>query len=433
MEKRERKVSFYTLGCKLNYAETSTIARLFREQGFREVRFGEPADIVVINTCTVTASADKKCRNIISRSVRSSPGAYIAVVGCYSQLKADELARIPGVDLVLGSREKFHILDYAKDFSKRGNAEIYSCEIRSDESFASSYSLAGRTRSFLKIQDGCDYFCSYCTIPLARGKSRSAPVDDILLQASEIAFRGVKEVVLTGVNIGDFGKRGEGSLYELLRALNNQKGIERFRVSSIEPDLLTDEIIDFIAGNDRFAPHFHLPLQSGCDRILELMKRKYDRQLFAERVARIREKIPDAGIGADVITGFPGETDEDFSETCRFIEEIPITMLHVFSYSDRSNTRASALEAKVPPGEKERRSRILHCTAGEKLKSFQSDMLGQLHRVLFESIGKNGRLSGFTGNYLRVEVTADDNLVNMMASVRLIGIGEDGVMKGEVI
>ncbi len=432
MNETQGRVSFYTLGCKLNFAETSTIERLFTQKGYQKVDFGSTADVVVINTCTVTASADKKCRNIISKAARSSPGAFITVVGCYSQLKADEIAKMPGVDLVLGSNEKFRIFDYAGDFVKSGQPSVYSCEIREEKGFASSWSVSERTRSFLKIQDGCDYFCSYCTIPLARGKSRSATIDEILKQAKDIAATGVKEVVLTGVNIGDFGKKGDGDLLTLLRKLENHKAMERYRISSVEPDLLSDEIIDFVAVSDRFAPHFHLPLQSGCDRILEKMNRKYDRALFADRVRRINEKIPGAGIGADVITGFPGENESDFTDAYEFIENMPVSFLHVFSYSDRANTRASAMPDKVSPDVKERRSKMLHQLAETKLRDFHDKSTGQKHRVLFEAISKKGRMHGFTGNYIRVEVPADQDLINQLVTVELIGPGEDSVMKGVI-
>jgi threonylcarbamoyladenosine tRNA methylthiotransferase MtaB len=427
------RVSFYTLGCKLNYAETSTIEREFIERGFIKVDFGSEADVVVVNTCTVTASADKKCRNIISKAVRNSPGGYIAVVGCYSQLNAGHIAEIPGVDIVLGSREKFRIFDFAGDFKKKGRPEVYACEIKAEGEFFPSYSVSGRTRSFLKIQDGCDYFCSYCTIPLARGRSRSASMENILMQVNSIAGRGAKEVVLTGVNIGDFGKAGSGNLLDLLQVLEEKTGIERYRLSSVEPDLLSDEIIGFLAASQKFAPHLHLPLQSGCDRILEKMNRKYRIPLFSDRVEQIRKKIPLAGIGADVITGFPGETDEDFSQTLEFLAGIDISFLHVFSYSDRAGTRAAQITGKVNPIEKRRRSEALHRLADEKLRNFQVRCLGGVHKVLFESYNRKGRMFGFTGNYLKVESAWDEAMVNRFADVELIGSGEDNVMKGKVL
>ncbi len=431
--KHSRTVAFYTLGCKLNFAETSTIERLFAGQGFCKVDFNSPADVVVINTCTVTSGAEKKCRNIINRAVKQSPGSYVAVVGCYSQLKSDKIAQIPGVDLVLGSGEKFQIFDLARDFRKKGEAAVFSRDISTEKTFSSSYSISGRTRSFLKIQDGCDYFCSYCTIPHARGPSRSAVIDDILFQADEIARSGTKEVVLTGVNIGDFGRRGSGSLLELLEKLQEVKSLERIRLSSIEPDLLSDEIIDLVAAGSRFAHHFHLPLQSGCDTILKKMNRKYSTAHFADRVSRIRERIPEAGIGADVITGFPGETEADFQETVEFIKSCDISYMHVFSYSDRSNTRASKLPEKIVPGEMERRSRILHDIAGEKHREFLKLCSGQVHKVLFEAVNKKGRMYGFTGNYVRVEAPAQQNAVNRIVDVKLLAPGEDGIMKGIII
>lgn len=426
------RVAFYTLGCKLNFAETSTIERLFVERGFHPVDFNSSTDVVVINTCTVTASADKKCRNIINKAARISPGAFIAVVGCYSQLKADEIARIPGVDLVLGSREKFGIFEYADQFKKKEEAEIHSCAITGKGGFSPSYSISGRTRSFLKIQDGCDYFCSYCTIPMARGGSRSATVKEIITQAGEIARSGVKEVVLTGVNIGDFGTKGSESLFELLQKLDEKTDIKRFRISSIEPNLLSDDIISLVAKSEKFAPHFHMPLQSGCEAILEKMNRKYRPQLFSERVNRIRKEIPLAGIGADIITGFPGETDQDFNETWEFLKESDIAFLHVFSYSDRKNTKASGFPNKVSPQDKENRSKILHQLADEKLRDFYEKCTGTIQSVLFESFNKKGRMSGFTGNYVKVETPWNEHKINSFVNVELIGQGEDGIMKAKI-
>ena len=425
-------VAFYTLGCKLNFAETSTIERMFDQKGFRKVELNSTADIVIINTCMVTSNAEKKCRNIINKAIRKSPGAYIAVVGCYSQLKSDEISQIPGVDLVLGSNEKFRIFDYAGDFQKVNEPAVYSCEIKGKGTFSPSYSLSGRTRSFLKIQDGCDYFCTYCTIPFARGHSRSASTEDIILQAGKIAGNGVKEVVLTGINIGDFGKYGSEKLLELLYRLQEETDIERYRISSVEPDLLNDEIISLVANSKKFAPHFHLPLQSGCDRILEAMNRKYRRSLFTERIKMIREKIPVAGIGADVITGFPGETEQDFQETVEFIKNADIAFLHVFTYSDRNNTKASGLPDKVAHEEKERRSKILHLLSDNKKRNFLERSGGQIHRVLFEAHNKKGRMYGFTGNYIKVEAAGDNEMINRFVDVELMEPGEDGIMKGIV-
>lgn len=426
------KVAFYTLGCKLNFAETSAIEQLFIDAGFQKVDFRQGTDVYVINTCSVTASADKKCRNIISRANRLSPNAYIAVIGCYSQLKPGEIAGMPGVDLVLGSEEKFRILELAGEFRKKSRPAICSGEIEPYPKFYPSYSVSGRTRAFLKIQDGCDYFCTYCVIPHARGRSRSASLGEILEQAGKIAGSGVKEVVLTGVNIGDFGKPNSSNLLQLLQQLDKHTDIERFRLSSIEPDLLSDDIIALVAASQKFAPHFHLPLQSGCDRILKEMNRKYCRSLFSDRAEKIRKEIPIAGIGADVITGFPGETERDFEETCDFLAGTDIGYLHVFSYSDRDSTLASGLPGKVSPEEKMHRSRILHKLSEDKLRNFQKRCSGQVHRVLFESFDNKERISGFTGNYLKVEAPRDENLINRLVDVELTGIGEDGRLRGTV-
>ncbi len=427
-----RRVAFHTLGCKLNFSETDTIGRLFYERGFIKVDFGHEADVVVINTCTVTGSADKKCRNAIGRATRTSPEAFLVVAGCYSQLKASEIAGMPGVDLVLGSEEKFRIFEYAGDFAKRDKPGVYVSEIGGDRDFTPSHSVSGRTRSFLKVQDGCDYYCSYCTVPLARGRSRSAQPEEIVRQARDIEAQGIREVVLTGVNIGDFGKRGRGSLLELLKMLDSDTGIERFRLSSVEPDLLDDSIISFIAGNSRFAPHFHMPLQSGSDRVLKLMNRKYTTALFTDRVGYIRKVLPFAGIGVDVITGFPGETENDFDQTLQFLEDSNISFLHIFTYSDREGTKAAAMENKVSPGEKERRSKILHRLADEKKVRFQHRCVGQKHRVLFEAYNRKGRMYGFTGNYIRVEAIADERAVNRMAEVELVEVASDGIVRGVV-
>jgi threonylcarbamoyladenosine tRNA methylthiotransferase MtaB len=426
------RVAFYTLGCKLNFAETSTIERLFVERGFLPVDFNSRTDVVVINTCTVTASADKKCRNIINKAARTSPGAFIAVVGCYSQLKADEIARIPGVDLVLGSREKYSIFEYTNQFKKKEVAEIHSCAITGEGEFYPSYSISGRTRSFLKIQDGCDYFCSYCTIPMARGGSRSASVKEIIAQAGEIAQSGVKEVVLTGVNIGDFGTKGSESLLELLQNLEEKTDIKRFRISSIEPNLLSDEIITLVAKSEKIAPHFHMPLQSGCEAILKKMNRKYRPQLFSDRLNRINKEIPMAGIGADVITGFPGETERDFLETFDFLKKSEFAFLHVFSYSDRKNTKASGFPDKVSPQDKDYRSKVLHQLADEKLNDFYEKCTGSTQSVLFESFNKKGRMSGFTGNYIKVETQWNEDQINRLVNVELIGRGDDGIMKAKI-
>lgn len=428
-----KKVAFYTLGCKLNYAETATIERQFLEKGFSSVQFSEKADVYVINTCSVTSHADKKCRNIIKKAVKNAPGSFVAVVGCYSQLQSEQLAAIPGVDLVLGSREKLKMFDYVKDFSKKEQAEVHSCEILKMKEFDSSYSVSGRTRSFVKIQDGCDYFCSYCTIPLARGLSRSNTIERVLEDVKEVSARGAKEVVLTGVNIGDFGKGSDEKLIDLMRELEKIGGIERFRISSIEPNLLTNEIIEFMSGSKKFVPHFHIPLQAGCDKILRLMNRKYLREMFADRVNTIKLVIPSAGIGADVIVGFPGESDEDFMDTYDFINALPISFLHVFSYSERQNTKAAKLPGKVSPAEIEKRSKILHELGETKRKFFYESFEGSRADVLFEAYNKKGKMYGFTGNYIRVEADYDKSLINKTVTVLIKEEGEEDVMTAEII
>lgn len=428
-----KKVAFYTLGCKLNYAETATIERQFLEKGFSSVQFSEKADVYVINTCSVTSHADKKCRNIIKKAVKNAPGSFVAVVGCYSQLQSEQLAAIPGVDLVLGSREKLKMFDYVKDFSKKEQAEVHSCEILKMKEFDSSYSVSGRTRSFVKIQDGCDYFCSYCTIPLARGLSRSNTIERVLEDVKEVAAKGAKEVVLTGVNIGDFGKGSDDKLIDLMKELEKISGIERFRISSIEPNLLTNEIIEFMSGSKKFVPHFHIPLQAGCDKILKLMNRKYLREVFADRVKTIKRVIPSAGIGADVIVGFPGESDEDFGETFDFIDSLPISFLHVFSYSERENTKAAKLTGKVSPAEIERRSKILHELGEAKQKLFYKSFAGKRAAVLFEAYNKKGLMYGFTGNYIRVEAEYDKSLINRTVTVLLKEEGEKDTMTADIL
>lgn len=430
--KNNKKVAFYTLGCKLNYAETATIERQFLEKGFSSVQFSEKADVYVINTCSVTSHADKKCRNIIKKAVKNAPGSFVAVVGCYSQLQSDLLAAIPGVDLVLGSREKLKMFDYVTDFSKKEQAEVYSCEILKIKEFDSSYSVSGRTRSFVKIQDGCDYFCSYCTIPLARGLSRSNTIERVLEDVKDVAARGAKEVVLTGVNIGDFGKGSDEKLIDLMRELEEINGIDRFRISSIEPNLLTNEIIEFMAGSGKFVPHFHIPLQAGCDKILRLMNRKYLREVFADRVKTIKRVIPFAGIGVDVIVGFPGETDEDFQETFNFIDSLPVSFLHVFSYSERENTKAAKLPGKVAPAETERRSKILHELGEAKRKLFYGSFAGSRADVLFEAYNKKGKMYGFTGNYIRAEADFNKSLINKTVTVLITGEGEKDAMTAEI-
>ncbi len=428
-----KKVAFYTLGCKLNYTETATIERQFIEKGFNPVQFSEKADVYVINTCSVTGQADKKCRNIINKAIRNSPGSFVIVVGCYSQLQSNKLSSIPGVDLVLGTKEKLRIFDYENEFSKRGKAEIYSCEIIKFNEFDSSFSGSGRTRAFVKIQDGCDYFCSYCTIPLARGLSRSNTIKKVLADVNNVARMGTKEVVLTGVNIGDFGNGEQENLIALMRELENVQEIERFRISSVEPNLLTDEIIRFMEVSKKITPHFHIPLQSGCNKILKLMNRKYLREIFSNRVETIRTIIPSAGIGADVIVGFPGESEEDFMDTYRLIESLPISFLHVFSYSERENTKASLLSGKIAPREIERRSKLLHELSEKKQKAFYLLFDGIKAQVLFEAYNKKGKMYGFTGNYIRVEADYNKKLINQTVDVILEFDSGRNIMKAKLV
>lgn len=427
-----RKVGFYTLGCKLNYSETSTIGRLFSQAGYEIAQFHEGADIYVINTCSVTENADKKCRKVVREALRISPDAYVAIIGCYAQLKPVEIAEIPGVDLVLGAAEKFRLLEHIDDLVKRPKARVVNSGISSASNYIASWSAGDRTRTFLKVQDGCDYTCSFCTIPLARGKSRSDRIENIVRSAETIARSGVKEIVLTGVNIGDFGKgqqggrRQEESFYDLVRELDKTDGIERFRISSIEPNLLTDEIISFVASSRRFVPHFHIPLQSGSDKILRLMRRRYQRALYADRVAQIKSLMPDCCIGVDVIVGFPGETRDDFLETYRFLNGLDISYLHVFTYSERDNTHALSLPGRVDPAERAERSKMLHILSEKKRRNFYTQHLGRTMPVLFEGDCKDGMMHGFTPNYIKVRAKYDPVLVNDIKEVALVAIGDSG-------
>jgi len=432
MNFQKKKVAFHTLGCKLNFAETSTISRSFPEEQFERVPANSKADIYVINTCSVTDSADKKCRQAIKKFISLSPDAFIAVVGCYAQLKPQEISSIHGVDLVLGTNEKFDITDYISGIKKRSVAEIHSCDLASSDSFKQSYSMGDRTRSFLKVQDGCDYGCSYCTIPLARGKSRNPKIQSLIREAGKIAETGVKEIVITGVNIGDFGKSTGGSFAELLRELIKVDGVERYRISSIEPNLLTDEIIALTTLNEKILPHFHIPLQSGCNKILGLMRRRYTREFFAERVAAVKSDIPMAGLGADVIIGFPGETNADFDETYSFIENLPLSYLHVFSFSERPDTIAEKLPGKVTHIEKEARSKKLIALSEKKCLEFYKSNIGLETNVLFERTRTEGLITGFTSNYIRVEHQWNAKLAGSVRRVRLTEIGPDGRVKVEL-
>jgi len=429
----KKKVAFHTLGCKLNFAETSTISRSFPEDKFERVATNTKADIYIINTCSVTDSADKKCRQAIKKFISLSPGAFIAVVGCYAQLNPHEISSIPGVDLVLGTNEKFNIADYLTDLEKKTETEIHSCELSPSDIYNASYSMGDRTRSFLKVQDGCDYGCSYCTIPLARGRSRNPQISAIITEAESIAERGVKEIVITGVNIGDFGKSTGNSFVGLMKELIKVQGIERYRISSIEPNLLTDELIELTAENKKILPHFHIPLQSGCDKILGLMRRRYTRDVFAARVKMLKEKLPLAGIGADVIVGFPGESGTDYNDTYSFIEEMPLSYLHVFSFSERPGTVAEKIPEKVTLKEKEKRSKKLITLSENKNLNFYSNNIGQVTDVLFEKTPSEGYITGFTSNYIRVEHEWNAKLAGKIKKVRMNGIADSGRMKIEFI
>lgn len=429
----KKKVAFHTLGCKLNFAETSTIARSFPEDQFERVPANSEADIYVINTCSVTDSADKKCRQAIKKFINKSPEAIIAVVGCYSQLNPNAISSIQGVDLVLGSNEKFNITDYLSVSGKKGKPEIHSCGLSSSDKFNQSYSVSDRTRSFLKIQDGCDYHCSYCTIPSARGNSRNPDIKSLTYEALQIAESGLKEIVLTGVNIGDFGKSTGESFADLLKELVKVPGIERFRISSIEPNLLTDEIIGMAASDNKILPHFHIPLQSGCNKILGLMRRRYKRELFSEKIEKIKSSLPFAGIGADIIVGFPGESLSDFEETYHFLEGLPLSYLHVFPFSERPGTMAEMLPRKVSFGEKEKRSKRLISLSEDKALEFNKLNTGQLSKVLFEKTWNEGMITGFTSNYIRVEYPWQTKLAGQIKKVKLTGISPSGKMNVELI
>ncbi|OOQ61650.1 tRNA (N(6)-L-threonylcarbamoyladenosine(37)-C(2))-methylthiotransferase MtaB [Mucilaginibacter pedocola] len=424
-----KKVAFYTLGCKLNYSETSSIGRLFNQAGFETVEFSETPDVFVINTCSVTENADKKCKKIVKEALKISPNAYVTIVGCYAQLKPKEIAEIPGVDLVLGAAEKFQIVDYLTDLTKNPKTLVYNQPVSEANEFVPSFSYGDRTRTFLKVQDGCDYSCSFCTIPLARGASRSDTIENAVAQAREIAASGVKEIVLTGVNLGDFGIRNgqrEDKFFDLVKALDEVEGIERIRISSIEPNLLSDEIIEFVSTSKRFVPHFHIPLQSGSDKILGLMRRRYKRDLYASRVAKIKEVMPHCCIGVDVIVGFPGETREDFVDTYNFLNGLDISYLHVFTYSERENTLAAEMKGAVPGSTRADRSKMLHILSDKKRRAFYETQLGKTDEVLFEGDIKDGYMHGFTRNYVKVRAKYDPVLVNEIKAVHLTEISPDG-------
>ena len=434
-----KKVAFYTLGCKLNFSETSTIARSFEEEGYQRVDFDEPADIYVINTCSVTENADKQFKQIVRKALKTNPKAFLAAVGCYAQLKPEELASVDGVDLVLGAKEKFNITQYIDDLTKNNEGVVHSCEISETDFYVGSYSIGDRTRAFLKVQDGCDYKCTYCTIPMARGISRSDTIENIIANAKKISDKGIKEIVLTGVNIGDYGKgefgnkKHEHTFLELVQALDKVEGIERLRISSIEPNLIKDETIDFIAQSNSFVPHFHIPLQSGSNEILKKMKRRYLRELYVSRVAKIREVMPDACIGVDVIVGFPGETDEHFLETYYFLNDLDISYLHVFTYSERDNTEAVLMDGVVPDAVRAKRSKMLRGLSAKKRNAFYTSQLGKEKTVLFESDNKQGYIHGFTENYVKVKAPWDPSLVNTLHKVKLTKIDADGMVRFDFV
>lgn len=431
----KKKVAFYTLGCKLNFSETSTIARSFVDEGFDRVDFAEAADMYVINTCSVTENADKRFKSIVKQAQKKNPDAFVAAVGCYAQLKPEELAAVDGVDLVLGATEKFKITDYINDLSKNDFGEVHSCEIEDADFYVGSYAIGDRTRAFLKVQDGCDYKCTYCTIPLARGISRSDTLENVLKNAVEISAKNIKEIVLTGVNIGDYGKgefgnkKHQHTFLDLVKALDTVDGIHRLRISSIEPNLLKNETIDFVSKSNSFVPHFHIPLQSGSDVILKLMRRRYLTNLYIDRVAKIREVMPYACIGVDVIVGFPGETEEHFLETYHFLNELDISYLHVFTYSERDNTVAAEMENVVPKNVRAKRSKMLRGLSVKKRRAFYESQLGSTRTVLFESENKEGYITGFTENYVKVKAPWNPEFVNTLHTIQLTEIDEDGLVR----
>jgi len=421
--------AFYTLGCKLNFSETSTIARNLEENGFAKVAFENKADVYVINTCSVTDQADKKCRNIVRKALSYNPEAFVIVIGCYAQLKPNEISNIEGVDLVLGANEKFNIINYLADFSKKKKTVIMNAPIKETKTFVPGYSTGDRTRSFLKVQDGCNYFCSFCTIPLARGRSRSGTIKETISKAKELASTGVKEVVLTGVNIGDFGNGTNESFLGLIKELDKIENIDRYRISSIEPDLLTTEIIKFVSKSKKFVPHFHIPLQSGSDLLLKKMRRRYDASLYRERIDLIKGIMPDACIGVDVIIGFPGETEAEFNKTISFINELPVSYLHVFTYSERNNTTAVRMEEIVSMNLRRERSKQLRILSEKKKRAFYNSQINKKEQVLFEKNEDDGNMFGFTSNYIKVKTPYNPLIINQTAMVKMTELNNDGTMK----
>ncbi|MBK6264155.1 tRNA (N(6)-L-threonylcarbamoyladenosine(37)-C(2))-methylthiotransferase MtaB [Marivirga sp. S37H4] len=427
-----KKVAFYTLGCKLNFSETSSISRMFEGRGYEKVEFQDRPDIFIINTCSVTENADKKCKKIVKEAKKINPNGFVTIIGCYAQLKPKEISEIKGVDAVLGAAEKFQLIDKLDGFTKKDKPQVLASDINEAKTFNNAFSINDRTRTFLKVQDGCNYHCAFCTIPLARGKSRSDTIANIVKSAKEIAINEVKEIVLTGVNTGDFGiqegKRKE-RFVDLVKALDEVEGIDRFRISSIEPNLLTNEIIEFVAQSKRFVPHFHIPLQSGSNKILRTMRRRYLRELYEDRVAKIKSLMPQCCIGVDVIVGFPGETDEDFMDTYHFLKELPISYLHVFTYSERVNTTASEMEEVVPLKVRNKRSKMLRSLSEKMKRAFYEENVGREDVVLFENDIKDGLMEGFTNNYVRVVAKYDPIMVNELKTVKLSGISHDGLME----
>ncbi|WP_291072985.1 tRNA (N(6)-L-threonylcarbamoyladenosine(37)-C(2))-methylthiotransferase MtaB [Empedobacter sp. UBA5987] len=438
MNNQTKTVAFHTLGCKLNFSETSTIARNLKDNGYQKVEFTDSANVYVINTCSVTANADKECRTIVKNAMKANPDGFVVVVGCYAQLKPQEIAEMEGVDLVLGAAEKFNIAEYLNDINKKEETIVHSCEIEEADFYVGSYSIGDRTRAFLKVQDGCDYKCTYCTIPLARGISRSDTVENVIKNANEIAQKGIKEIVLTGVNIGDYGKgefgnkKHEHTFLELVQELDQVDAIERIRISSIEPNLLKNETIDFVSKSNRFVPHFHIPLQSGSDEILKKMKRRYLSNLYLDRVTKIREVMPNACIGVDVIVGFPGETEELFMETYNFLNELPISYLHVFTYSERDNTEAIEFEGVVDQGERKRRNKMLRILSEKKRQAFYQSQLNSTQKVLWEHDNKDGKMFGFTENYVKVQTDFNPELVNETQIVDLVRINHNGIVEVKI-
>ncbi|MBN8701690.1 MAG: tRNA (N(6)-L-threonylcarbamoyladenosine(37)-C(2))-methylthiotransferase MtaB [Bacteroidetes bacterium] len=435
MQQNTKTVAFHTLGCKLNFSETSTIARVFQDNGYVKVDFANPADIYVINTCSVTENADKECKQIVKSAKKRAPDSIVVIVGCYAQLKPNEILQIEGVNLVLGAKEKFNILQYIESIATREDKKIVSCEIDDVNTFVDSHSFGDRTRVFLKVQDGCDYTCSFCTIPLARGKSRSGTVQSVVERVQKIAQDGIKEIVLTGVNLGDFGKsnpelkKHQENFFDLVKQLENIEDIERYRISSIEPNLLTDEIIQFVSGSKKFVPHFHIPLQSGSNKVLKLMRRRYLRELYESRVQAIKSLMPHCAIGVDVIVGFPGETEEDFLETYKFLNSLDISYLHVFTYSERDNTDALSIKPVVPYAVRKQRNNMLRILSTKKQLAFYNQFVGTTRKVLFETETKDAFIYGYSDNYLKIKYPFEERLTNQIVNCKLTKIGADGVFE----